>query len=400
MKKFFIYIFIFVLFMSNKVFASGANGADDVELPSPTVSDFGYCTKGYFIGFSSNGDIVEMTITAKSNQGLYLVNNNGGYVLYTTNSRDCSFSKLDKPSNNTWSTDEFSSNNSLWSTNWGNHSTNIPVFNGSDTEGINKYIRDGDMSNAINKSDCIPEPDSSSNIELPQNLRLVSGNDYGATKNILLKLTKDIVLTWDQTVDTTDYTYDVQYACAVTRYTSLYPVKKAQPIQSGYRDFIKGNTYQGKNNISCTMPCSCVNDLVKNADDVALLDAFIINKVNIRVRNVVGRECSNWVTLTIDFSDKSVKATETDKNGDTVPDPQYNNTSVVVDDSTNISKLSNVSEIIEYIKGGFGVFSDNGIVGFFKQAFNGMLPPEFWKAIFAGLAVMLLIGIINFLFKR
>ena len=132
------------------------------------------------------------------------------------------------------------------------------------------------------------------------------------------------------------------------------------------------------------------------------------------VRNRKGDKCSNWVAVSANASMPSgsdSKARVEDNNGNKVDNDTYNDTPVdnskqntyyeTDKNGPNSSETPefSLSKFLEYLKSGFGLMGSNGLVAFFARSFN-YYPSQIWILITAGVACMIVVGIVNFALKR
>lgn len=286
----------------------------------------------------------------------------------------------------------------------------IPIFDDGDPEfnqKVQEYIDRADVSGAENALDVTPSPEYSDSIELPKNLHIVSGTNY-VLSNRIKNVNKDIVINWEQTVDTSDYMYDIDvefYFDDVSNDLDNVPgtvVKQSNSIR-----------YAGSKNITVKIDKEFMNNILNedyshhkivgvtgNPPATCYLRSMII-----RVRNKVGQDCSNYVSVNVNFTDKTATASEKDSSGNTVENAEYDNTDVLNYDGDdvnggNVGSLKDFNSIITYVKNGFGLFGTGGLVSLLSNFFGNVFPVQFWNLILTGMGVVILIGIVNFLLKR
>lgn len=292
----------------------------------------------------------------------------------------------------------------------------IPKFNEDDEDyedKLHRYFVEHDQE-APDPGLPGPPPEYSDDVELPQNFKCVSGYKYHFQSVKLLainRLDKDIVYTWSQTVDTSNYKYEVDVKFKYSNYN-----KENGGYDDYSTDWINYDLveYKGTKNITLNLSYSTLNGLIKKDAESKGIKQNLgyypaggidsIDHVIVRVRNICDGKCSNYVTSDIDITNKKVKNSETNENDVTVDDAEYDNDDGTKDssDSANIdiTRLNDFSGILSYIKSGFGLFDKSGLLAFFKKYFNGIVPENYWKLVITGTAIIIVIGIINFLLKR
>ena len=288
--------------------------------------------------------------------------------------------------------------------------TTFPVFDVNDKEGIEKYKTSGDYSSAENSDFLANEKvEFDESIEMPQGLKCVGGFADGYTKQTPYGIEEDIILEWMQKVDTSDYIYTVDMKLTIEMLNQN--IKDGKPTGEKYStDWLPFNngSYKGATSITRKFRATEVENLLfpaigrvyQNATGKSGLPykGYYINQIVIRVRNVSGSKCSNYVVVKIDRDGSDVTATVENEDEETVPDDQYNGDSVLDKPEVN-GDLSSFSDILIFIKNGFGLFGSNGLIAMFRSFFS-FLPEMWWTLILLGLGLIIFIGIINFLLKR
>lgn len=284
-----------------------------------------------------------------------------------------------------------------------------PIFSSDDENyqnNVDNYINNGDVSGAENRDDVSRDPEYDSNIELPQKFRVLDGYSY-LLKDRIKKVNKDVIVKWEQTVDTTDYKYDVLVSFQYDDVSNDFDNLSSTDIY--YSNSIP---YNGTKNMSLTINQDWINNhltdlyshqhMLQNSSHPQ--STCYLRSMIIKVRNKVGNDSSHFVETKINFTDKTARASEKDENGNTVDNAQYDNTDVINNEDDingdNVGSLSDFSKIIEFVKSGFGVFGQNGFVSLLSSFFGNVFPQSFWNLIVLGIGVIILIGIINFLLKR
>ena len=295
--------------------------------------------------------------------------------------------------------------------------TNLPVFDETNQEAIETYISNGDYSGAINSDDIdTPPVEYDELVEKPKNLRT-----YGNVENVLgpYDTTGRITVRWDVPQNQIDsYSYDVQ-----VRSCYIYAGK---PVWTGWNTKVSDFPYNGhdvydlttgeKVNRSTTLPEDFIvtqKILYENVPSVpdnliTGVTRYSIKDFEVRVRNRSGGRCSNWVSTKVSADNKHI-TTVTDDNGNVVDDEDYNGQDVnnsnqdtyydtdYQDGGTNgIVNTDNVSvtSILGFIKSGFGLLGDNGIIALMSRTYL-YLPASIWTIIKFFVAMLVVIAIIG-----
>lgn len=301
--------------------------------------------------------------------------------------------------------------------------TNLPVFDIEDTESINAYINSGDYSgaeNADNINGQVGETDSS--IEKPKNLKVTSNGKYtnmiGSAVNA--PFIGDYIAHWEQTVDTIDYEYDceVRFVFKNIIYNNIPGLQIAvkQTYTSDWYTMRQGFPYLGEKNMELKIDRNVLNNAVVYnfvslfktgtvLDSVMAkgsLVSYDIEKVQIRIRNRNGDKVSNYVTTTVDYKTNSITASVTDKDDNKVEDEEYNDTDVdettgdkdILDAITDDDSGFGISSIMAFIKSGFGLLGDYGIIALMSRTYS-YLPRSIWTIITFFISMLVVICIVK-----
>lgn len=290
-----------------------------------------------------------------------------------------------------------------------NLTSSLPVFNYDDEnfeENLKKYIDSGDISGAENALDIGPENDDS--IELPKNLNISGG--YAQRLNAAYSIDKDIVLNWIQTVDTSDYIYQVDAQVVMDMKSKNFGASHntGEYYSSDWISFGE-KEYEGAKQIALTLNHkeldtklidSFFSNYQKKTGKVVPYKGYSVASIKVRVRNCEGAGVSNYVVVTIDKEGVTNTATVEDEKGNTVDNEDYDGSSDITnkEDSQDFD-LSGIAEVLDLIKNGFGLFGNNGLIAMFASFFS-FLPSKYWSLIMLGMATMVFIGLLNFLLKR
>lgn len=311
----------------------------------------------------------------------------------------------------------------------------IPVFDSSKADcesSIKKYLENGDTSGAENKYD-ISQPTQDNSVELPKNLRTY-GNVFeeaieGVGISSMTPRYNAMTVRWDPPEDIQSYAYDVKiqvtYSICTGVVTGRVPdltkteTTSAEMVVTDY-PYANRGTYDLTTGKEISRGDNQPEDYVINGDTLKKLNYSVDfnnmfpRSLKVWVRNRKGNKCSNWVAVSANASMPSgsnSKARVEDDNGNKVDNNTYNDTPVDNSkqntyyetdkngpNSTETPEFS-LSKFLEYLKSGFGLMGSNGLFAFFSRSFN-YIPSQIWSLITAGVACMIVVGIINFALKR
>ena len=290
----------------------------------------------------------------------------------------------------------------------GSFSSSLPIFKAGDTDAINAYLENGDASGAENSTDIADQDDS---VEMPRNLKLTGG--YAQKLSAAYSIDKDIVLNWDQTVDTTDYKYTVEAQVTMDMKSSNFGASHntGKHYSSDWIEF-KNADYEGAKQVGLTLNHkeldtklieSFLNNYVKQTGEKVPYKGYSVANIKVRVRNYFGDKASNYVVISIDKESVTNTATVEDENGNKVEDPDnsdYDGETDITDkqDSQDLD-LSGLGDVLDMIRNGFGLFGSNGLIAMFSKFFS-FLPNKYWSLILLGVSLMVFVGVVNFLLKR
>jgi len=259
----------------------------------------------------------------------------------------------------------------------------IPIFDEDDTDAINAYKNSGDVSGATNSDTFVEKYDDA--IPLPHNFRIVSGNKQPVSGVDVYpnRFNKDIVLAWEQSDVVDGLVSDIQVSFTTIEKEDANSMNTRESTSS-YYDVVKDISYNGTPSMTIKIGYQQLNTLRDK-------DGLLLSKVTFRIRNRVGKKTSNWVRVTLDL--KTGKATATEENYDDETDTggdEYNDNTVSPpdDSSGNVS----IDGIMNYIRGGFGLLGDTGIIALMSQCFL-YLPGNVWSIIYFYLSMVVAIAL-------
>lgn len=299
-----------------------------------------------------------------------------------------------------------------------NFDTNIPVFNADDEEAINAYVENGDYSGAINSDDLdTPPVEYDELVEKPQNVRT-----YGNIKNVVnFDDTKgQITVRWDVPQNQIDsYSYDLQVRVK-------YLESGTNFVWTGWSTQVSDYPYNGRDiydlttgekvTRSSTLPEDFIvkQELIDKLVPDSIISTPIgtshraVSEIEVRIRNRCGNKCSIWVS-TKKKSDNTNEVFATDDDGNIVDDEDYHgqdndnsNQDTYYDTdyqdggtsgTVNTDNVS-VSSILGFIKSGFGLLGDNGIIALISRTYL-YLPASIWTIIKFFVAMLVVIAIIG-----
>lgn len=311
----------------------------------------------------------------------------------------------------------------------------IPIFDSSKSDcekSIKKYLENGDTSGAENKYD-ISQPTQDDSVELPKNLRTY-GNVFeeaieGTSISSMTPRYNAMTVRWDPPDDIQSYSYDVKIQVTYSKCTGVVTGRvpdltktettSAEMVVTDY-PYANRGTYDLTTGKEIARGDNQPEDYVINGDTLKKLNYSVDfnnmfpRSLKVWVRNRKGDKCSNWVAVSANASMPSgsdSKARVEDNNGNKVDNNTYNDTPVDNSkqntyyetdkngpNSTETPEFS-LSKFLEYLKSGFGLMGSNGLFAFFARSFN-YIPSQIWSLITAGVACMIVVGIINFALKR
>lgn len=313
--------------------------------------------------------------------------------------------------------------------------SSLPVFDKTKSdfeENVKKYLENGDCSGAENGYD-VSQPSQDDSVELPKNLRTY-GNVFeevieGTSIPSMTPRYNAMTVRWDPPDDIQSYSYDVKIQVTYSKCTGVVTGRvpdltktettSAEMVVTDY-PYANRGTYDLTTGKEIARGDNQPEDYVINGDTLKKLNYSVDfnnmfpRSLKVWVRNRKGDKCSNWVVVSANASMPSgsdSKARVEDDNGNKVDNNMYNDTPVDNSkqntyyetdkngpNSTETPEFS-LSKFLEYLKSGFGLMGSNGLFAFFARSFN-YIPSQIWSLIIAGVACMILVGIINFALKR
>lgn len=278
--------------------------------------------------------------------------------------------------------------------------TNIPIFNEDDTESVENYVNDGDYSGAENADDIqsTVKDEYDESVPMPHDLKVVQGVDQSGTTlqtKLLVNYNKDVVISWTQEDKLDNMQYDVDVAFSAFRIPDDN-FNEIREINTPYYNITNSQSYGSGSNITVKLDASQLNQLKEKG---------YLGKLYIRVRNKVGKKCSNYARITINIQEKTaiVDETEIDSKGPDTDDEQtsdeYNGTNGNGENGTNLDFSNiNVNGVTSFIKDGFGLLGDNGIISLMSRCYL-YLPSNVWTLIYFFISMMIVICIISLIKK-
>lgn len=309
----------------------------------------------------------------------------------------------------------------------------IPIFNSNDDnfkENVQKYLDSGDVSGAENEYD-ISQPDQDDSVELPKNVRTYGSLFQSKTTMGDNKVQyNSMTVRWDPPSDIKNYSYDVKIQCTYSQcVVGSMKLDRVPDLTKSYSTAAKiivqdypyetNDRYDINTGKLLERDGSIPEDVVLNRESLEKLqfdcdfEYVFPTQVRIWVRNRLGNKCSNWVAVSskannVNGSDSTARVE--DDNGNKVDDDNYNDTPIDNSDkhtyydtdpdtSSAESPKFSLKEFYSYLKSGFGLLGNNGLIAFFAKSFS-FIPSNIWSLITGGVAVMIVVGIINFALKR
>lgn len=438
MKKLFILFFFFSIFPSFCV--SAASGDADAD-GDTNVDDLGRSTSGYlymeYHDSSNNAMRFRFNVFTVDDGYVYLVSdkknwNDGSSVIFSAAGSgslrycDKSFSESDKeedkfvfsPGDYLYSLDQYKtlSDSPSYLNQYDYYSDTdsykiqctVPVFYKDDLESISKYRETGDYSGALNKDD-VDSANSQvdDSIELPRGLKVVKG--YATGLSSAYSLDKDCVFEWSQTVDTSDYVYDIDAQMVIGTVThSGSAVLTGDKYGSDWVSIADSYHYDGAQQITRSITSSQLNDILleKCFDNYIAAThkkltykGYLVSQLKIRVRNRSGSSASDYVVIIIDMDSASTTAKVENEDGEDVENDEYNGQDVSDPDKPSVtdSDLS-LTGILDYIRSGFGLLGSGGLLSLMSSTFS-YIPSSVWTLIKTAIAISITIMVLS-LVKR
>lgn len=287
-------------------------------------------------------------------------------------------------------------------------SCTFPIFTVSENEDLSKndaiqnYLSNGDYSGASNKDyiDNILASDDGT-VEIPKNLKVIGG--YATGLSSAYSLDKDCVLQWIQSVDTTNYCYDMDAMVTIGIVSKSGSASlTGESYSSDWVPVCSGTGYGSAKDITRRISADFLNDsLLENCFEKFVgstgsklpYKGYMISSLKIRIRNRVSDKCSDYVVVNINFDGATTTATVEDENGNTVESEDYNGNDVSGgDDKIDTSNIS-IDGLMGYIKSGFGLLGSGGIIALMSGTFS-YLPGSIWTIIKFYISMLVAIAII------
>ncbi len=274
--------------------------------------------------------------------------------------------------------------------------SSIPVFFEDDEDAINAYIESGDYSGAVN-SDSVDDANDKytdeydESIPIPHDFKVIKGVDQsitGVSTSFLTSYNHDIVLSWTQEDAIPNLQFEIEGNFYYKRLSDS-DYTEIQEMNDGFKTVVPKTLYGNSSN---SMTCQIGKDTLNGH-----ISRGYQTKVQFRIRNVVGNKTSNWVLVTLDLVNKTASATEQDyyDNSDTGGN-EYNDDNVNYDSDTGNSVTGDfsINGILAYIKSGFGLLGDNGIIALMSRTYL-YLPASVWTIIKFFISMLVAICVIK-----
>lgn len=299
--------------------------------------------------------------------------------------------------------------------------TNIPLFDSK--ESAENYFSTGDTSGLLN-GDKVSSYDPS--IEVPKDLAVnftaanfldtSSSNKYGRFDYA----DSDVIFTWNQSEDVDISNYKTEIYTQLTVQWANTPFNPFSPNwheQLASKQLV--NTVDTLRSNSYTMSKSTFKDIVQKSGDEVIDGgimggsvSYIKEPMYFYLRNVVGNSYSDWVRVKITRDTVTTEGIPAFGNGSGAVTSGYDqvkgdssvgggNGQAITGDTSGGSYGKNysvefdsasMSGIIGFIKNGFGLLGDDGLIVLFKETFS-FLPAPVWTCIIAMIAASCIVVI-------
>lgn len=229
--------------------------------------------------------------------------------------------------------------------NWGKDQdviTNIPIFAYSDTDAINAYVNNGDISGSLNQNDVKPKPV----VPQPYFAEGQGLDSASRTQPLTPNFTDSMKYLW--TPGSNDnYTYEnMGFDCYLT-VNLVYTNRLGMQIESTYQSATYSNVYPGSNpfaNFSKDILNAGLASLLGDEAYVMFVDSGYIVTADFNIRNYDKNDTSNksaWVYFKYNFLNKnsSTNNTSNDNNNTT----EESTEDVVISPNGNSTGSSNGS---------------------------------------------------------
>lgn len=272
--------------------------------------------------------------------------------------------------------------------------TNIPIFLSED--GAKAFYLDGDTSGLKNSDKLGPQ--YSSDVELPQNLSVSwrPGEKYNS-----------VDISWEQSEKTelTGYKTEIYRECSM-KSEGLFVNNEfiALPRKKLFEIDTKSTNVQ-RLNLSDEMSDD-YKLLQEYTDSIYMFSSSHYESYTLYIRNVCGNKCSNFVRVVLRQDGAGLIEVFT---GDTNKHisvgagsySEVDSSNNVVDDSVyspnyvgNDSDIDYGGNFLGYLKNGFGLLGDNGLLSLFSAVFF-YIPSWLWTLIGSGIAAVIFVTVFN-----
>lgn len=299
--------------------------------------------------------------------------------------------------------------------------TNIPLFDSK--ESAENYFNTGDTSGLLNGDKvssydpCIEVPkDLAVNFTAANFLDTSSSNKYGRFDYA----DSDVIFTWNQSEDVDISNYKTEIYTQLTVQWANTPFNPFSPNwheQLASKQLV--NTVDTLRSNSYTMSKSTFKDIVQKSGDEVIDGgimggsvSYIKEPMYFYLRNVVGNSYSDWVRVKITRDTVTTEGIPAFGNGSGTVTSGYDqvkgdssvgggNGQAITGDTSGGSYGKNYSVefdsasmngIIGFIKNGFGLLGDDGLIALFKETFS-FLPAPVWTCIIAMIAASCIVVI-------
>lgn len=275
--------------------------------------------------------------------------------------------------------------------------TNIPLFDSLDS--AKAYYETGDTSGLLN-SDKVNSYDSS--LEVPQDFKITfSGNKLFREDGSVNQ--SDFQFEWSQSndIDLQDYRTEIYVQATIAQMNIIDVFKKdySKTYLTNKLLLVDCNTdYSNSQSVKWTDFYKIINDDFGNHKDTS--QPVGVEPFYFWIRNIKGNSYSDWVKVKVTKNNIVTSGNELTgsgtvtkgyeqidgSSGETKTDSVYGKTYHVDPDTKS------VSSIIDYIKNGFGLLGDDGLIALFKETFS-FLPAPVWTCIISMIAATCIIVI-------
>lgn len=269
--------------------------------------------------------------------------------------------------------------------------TNIPLFDSLDS--AKSYFETGDTSGLLN-GDKVSSYDPT--IEVPQDFKITfSGNklfrDDGSVNQ------SDFQFEWSQSddIDLQDYRTEIYVQATIAQMNIIDVFKKdySKTYLTSKLLLVDCTTdYSNSQSVKWTDFYKIINDDFGNHKDTS--QPVGVEPFFFWIRNIKGNSYSDWVKVKVTKNNIVTSGNELTGSGTVTKGyEQIDGSSGEIKTDSTYGKTyhvdpdtKSVSSIIDYIKSGFGLLGDNGLIAFLKDTMS-FLPDPVWGMLYALVAV-------------